>query len=68
MKIKKMNKEYWEGRYQSNETGWDVGKITTPLKDYIDQIENKELKILIPGAGNGYEFDYLIQKVLKMLL
>ena len=57
-----MNKDFWEDRYQNNQTGWDVGKITTPLKEYIDQIENKELKILIPGAGNGYEFDYLIEK------
>lgn len=59
---KKMNKEYWEERYKSNEIGWDVGEITTPLKEYIDQIENKSLKILIPGAGNGHEFDYLIEK------
>lgn len=58
----KLNKEYWENRYKQNEIGWDTGKITTPLKDYIDQISNKELKILIPGAGNGYEFDYLINK------
>ncbi|WP_339835297.1 methyltransferase domain-containing protein [uncultured Flavobacterium sp.] len=57
-----MNKEYWEERYISNEIGWDVGKITTPLKEYIDQIENKALKILIPGAGIGHEFDYLIEK------
>lgn len=62
MITKKMNKEYWEERYKTNETGWDVGKITTPLQVYIDQIKNKELKILIPGAGNGHEFDYLIQK------
>ena len=57
-----LNKTYWETRYQNNETGWDAGSITTPLKDYIDQLTNKDLKILIPGAGNGYEFDYLIQK------
>jgi methyl halide transferase len=57
-----LNKTYWETRYQNNETGWDAGTITTPLKDYIDQLTNTELKILIPGAGNGYEFDYLIQK------
>lgn len=57
-----LNKTYWETRYQNNETGWDTGTITTPLKDYIDQLTNKDLKILIPGAGNGYEFDYLIQK------
>ena len=53
---------YWEERYQKGETGWDAGKITTPIKEYIDQLTNKNLKILIPGAGNGYEFDYLIEK------
>ena len=53
---------YWEERYQNNEIGWDVGAITTPLKDYIDQITDKSIRILIPGAGNGYEFDYLIKK------
>src|SRR5690606_6020169 len=61
----KLNKDFWENRYKTNETGWDVGTITTPLKEYIDQIENKNLKILIPGAGNGYEFDYLISKGFK---
>ncbi|MFD2890776.1 methyltransferase domain-containing protein [Flavobacterium chuncheonense] len=58
----KLNKDYWENRYQTNETGWDTGTITTPLKEYIDQLENKSLKILIPGAGNSYEFSYLIKK------
>ena len=53
---------YWEERYQKGETGWDAGSITTPLKEYIDQLTNKNIKILIPGAGNGYEFDYLIEK------
>ncbi|WP_338378733.1 methyltransferase domain-containing protein [uncultured Flavobacterium sp.] len=57
-----MNKEYWEERYLNNETGWDTGEISTPLKEYINQIEDKSLNILIPGAGNGYEFDYLIEK------
>ena len=52
---------YWEERYQKGETGWDAGSITTPLKEYIDQLTDKNLKILIPGAGNGYEFDYLIE-------
>lgn len=61
----KLNKEFWENRYETQETGWDVGEITTPLKEYIDQIEDKDLKILIPGAGNGYEFDYFISKGFK---
>lgn len=56
-----MDKLYWEHRYENNDTAWDAGAITKPLKEYIDQLKNKQLKILIPGAGNGHEFDYLIQ-------
>ncbi|WP_394760031.1 methyltransferase domain-containing protein [Flavobacterium sp.] len=56
----KLNNKYWENRYQTNDISWDTGKITTPLKEYIDQLEDKSIKILIPGCGNGYEFEYLI--------
>lgn len=59
MTIQTLDKNYWANRYKENETGWDVGNITTPLKEYIDQIKNKELSILIPGAGNAYEAEYL---------
>ncbi|MGB3184023.1 MAG: methyltransferase domain-containing protein [Cyclobacteriaceae bacterium] len=50
---------YWTSRYHNNETQWDAGKITTPLKEYFDQLEDKSLAILIPGAGNAYEAEYL---------
>lgn len=54
-----LDKAYWSGRYQTEQTGWDAGSITTPLKVYFDQMEDKSLKILIPGAGNAYEAGYL---------
>ena len=57
--MNKLDKSFWEKRYQNNQTGWDVGYIATPLKDYIDQLTNKEIKILIPGAGNSHEAEYL---------
>ncbi|WP_298138723.1 SAM-dependent methyltransferase [Flavobacterium sp.] len=57
----KLNSSYWENRYKNNEIGWDIGTISTPLKEYIDQIQDKTIKILIPGAGNSYEFEYLIE-------
>jgi methyl halide transferase len=57
-----MNKDFWSLRYASNNTGWDIGFISTPLKEYIDQLSNQDLKILIPGAGNSYEAEYLFQK------
>ena len=54
-----MNKDFWSQRYKEDQTGWDIGHISTPLKEYIDQLGNKDLKILIPGAGNSYEAEYL---------
>ncbi len=53
-------KEYWSQRYKDAQTGWDVGSPSTPLKEYIDQLTDKNLQILIPGAGNAYEAEYLI--------
>lgn len=49
----------WNLRYLQDNTGWDVGEITTPLKDYFDQLGNKDIRILIPGCGNSYEAEYL---------
>jgi hypothetical protein len=55
----KLDVTYWTKRYQSNNTGWDLGLVSPPLKSYIDQLTNKEIRILIPGAGRAYEAEYL---------
>lgn len=52
----------WEQRYQEGNTGWDIGYPSTPLKEYFDQIKDKTIKILIPGAGNAYEAEYLCKQ------
>nr|WP_179377051.1 methyltransferase domain-containing protein [Winogradskyella wichelsiae] len=54
-----LNNNYWADLYIKHKTGWDIGYISTPLRLYIDQIKNKNLKVLIPGAGNSYEAEYL---------
>lgn len=59
--------KYWSQRYQEDRTGWDIGYPSTPLRTYIDQLENKDLKILIPGAGNSYEAEYLFQQGFKQV-
>jgi SAM-dependent methyltransferase len=61
----KLNPSYWENRYQKGETAWDVGAITTPIKAYIDSLHDKSIKILIPGAGNSYELEYLLNNGFK---
>jgi SAM-dependent methyltransferase len=55
----KFDEYYWQSRYQNEQTGWDIGYPSTPIKEYIDQLENKQVAILIPGAGNAYEAEYL---------
>lgn len=60
-----MNEKYWEDRYLNDETGWDMSGVSTPLKAYINQLKNKTQNILIPGAGNGYEAEYLINRGFK---
>lgn len=56
---------YWTNRYKTEKTGWDIGYLSTPIKNYIDQLENKDLKILIPGAGNAYEAEYIFSQGFK---
>ncbi len=65
MTTNNLTKTYWQNRYDEQQTGWDVGEITTPLKEYFDQLASKNLKILIPGAGNGYEVEYLFNNGFK---
>ena len=60
-----LNKTYWDTRYTDNQTSWDAGEITTPLKNYIDQLTDKSIQILIPGAGNAYEAEYLFRQGFK---
>ena len=55
----KFDTTFWEAKYTHKLTRWDIGYISTPLKLYFDQLTNKNISILIPGAGNGYEAEYL---------
>ncbi|WP_428654700.1 methyltransferase domain-containing protein [Runella sp.] len=55
-----LDKDYWDERYRASQTGWDIGYVSTPLKEYIDQLTNKQARILIPGGGNSHEAAYLL--------
>lgn len=61
----KLDESFWEKKYQNKDYGWDIGYPSTPLKKYIDQLEDKILKILVPGAGNAYEVEYLFEQGYK---
>lgn len=55
----KLDENFWTSKYDSKLTGWDIGYVSRPLKEYIDTLNDKNLKILIPGGGNSYEAEYL---------
>lgn len=54
-----LNAEYWSERWQEHKTGWDIGYASPAIIAYCEQLERKDLKILIPGAGNAYEAAWL---------
>jgi SAM-dependent methyltransferase len=57
-----LDEAYWSNRYKNNTAAWDTGTITPPLKEYFEQLTNKDSSILIPGCGNSYEAGYLLEK------
>ncbi|MFZ1371495.1 MAG: methyltransferase domain-containing protein [Ferruginibacter sp.] len=57
-----LDESYWNNQYVACSTGWDLGEVSPPIKAYIDQLTNKNGRILIPGCGNTYEADYLLRQ------
>jgi SAM-dependent methyltransferase len=59
---KLLDQDYWDKQYTSNATGWDLGKVSPPIKEYIDTLKDKNISILIPGCGNSHEAEYLLSQ------
>lgn len=59
---KPLDQNYWDAQYKYNTTGWDLGIISTPIRSYIDSLTDKNTRILIPGGGNSYEAEYLLDR------
>ena len=53
---------YWEKRYQAQDTPWDIGYASPPLIHYLETLNEREQRILIPGAGRAYEAVWLHDK------
>jgi thiopurine S-methyltransferase len=52
---------YWDNQYINNQTGWDIGYASPPIREYFEQQEDQSARILVPGSGNGWEVEYLYQ-------
>ena len=57
-----LGENYWNNQYEAGKTGWDLGMASPALVKYIDSLPNKDARILIPGCGNAYEAQYLLDQ------
>lgn len=55
-----LDMQYWDLQWQNASTGWDIGYAAPAICRYLDQYKNKSAKLLIPGCGNAYEAQYLL--------
>lgn len=55
-----LDQNYWNERWQKNETGWDIGQASPAIMEYMKQYPNKNANILIPGCGNAYEAEFIL--------
>ncbi len=58
--MKTFGDEFWSDRYKNSNIGWDLGGISRPIKEYVEQLEKKSIAILIPGCGNAHEAAHLL--------
>ncbi|PSR02972.1 MAG: SAM-dependent methyltransferase [Bacteroidetes bacterium SW_11_45_7] len=57
-----LTKEFWEEKYRTENLGWDIGYPAPALVDYCLGYDDRCISILIPGAGNSYEAEYLYKE------
>ncbi|MBS1644899.1 MAG: methyltransferase domain-containing protein [Bacteroidetes bacterium] len=59
---KQLDRDFWNTRWQNQETGWDIGYASPALTEFAANFPNKNAAVLIPGCGNAYEAEMLLEK------
>lgn len=54
------DQNYWNSKWESNQTRWDIGVASPAITDYMAQYPDKNAAVLIAGCGNAYEAVYLL--------
>lgn len=56
---------YWENRHQNKDTPWKLGHASPAFCRFMEKIKDKNVQILIPGAGHAEDALYLQQQGFK---
>jgi SAM-dependent methyltransferase len=54
--------EFWQNRFDKNETGWDRGAPSPQLLTWLDSGELQPCRIAVPGCGAGWEVAELAKR------
>jgi methyl halide transferase len=61
MSEKEYSQEDWQGHYDSNDMGWDLGEVAPPFVKLWQEEKLPVGKVLVPGCGRGYEVVFLAE-------
>ena len=61
MNEENLDQSYWNERYAHSDTPWDIGYASPPLTAYLKKKLFPGIRILIPGAGNAHEAQWLLE-------
>lgn len=56
-----LDQSYWNTQWNDNKTGWDIGYASPAIAEYLSNYPDKNASILIPGCGNAYEAEFLVE-------
>lgn len=55
-----LNQAFWNEKWETRKTGWDIGMPSPAIVEYLIRNVYKNAAILIPGCGNAYEAQFLL--------
>jgi SAM-dependent methyltransferase len=61
MTEKEYTREDWQGHYESNDLGWDLGQVAPPFVKLWEEEKLPVGKALVPGCGRGHEVIFLAE-------
>ena len=59
MSEKKTRLGFWNDRYASGVTPWDLGDVSAAARVLVEKHFPRQGRVLVPGCGRGYEVVYL---------
>jgi SAM-dependent methyltransferase len=59
--VENLGKDFWNNRWETQKTGWDIGYASPAITDYMAKCVDKNAPILVPGCGNAHEASFLLE-------